>query len=284
MVNVTTIDGGKIMQSGPQTAAVSKNALWTGYIISALPALFLLFDAVGKFIKPALVVQGTVELGYTESVILPLGIVLLACTLVYLIPSASILGAILLTGYLGGAVATHVRVGNPLFTHTLFPIYVGALVWGGIFLRENRLRGLIPLRRRAGLPSGDQKATGSKKTLLAGRIISAIPVLLLLFSGVMKVLKPPEVVQEFGRLGYPESVILGIGILELACVIVYVIPGASVLGAILVTGYFGGAVATHVRIGDPFFNAFMPVLFGAIAWGGLYLRDERLRALIPFRS
>jgi DoxX-like family len=246
--------------------------------------LFLLFDAVGKFIKPAVVVQGTLELGYPESVILPLGIVLLACTLVYLIPSASILGAILLTGYLGGAVATHVRVGNPLFTHTLFPIYVGALVWGGIFLREDRLRGLIPLRRRAGLPSGDQKATASKKTLLAGRIISAIPLLVLLFSSVMKLIKPPEIVQEFGRLGYSESVILGIGILELACMVVYVIPGASVLGAILVTGYFGGAVATHVRIGDPFFNAFMPVLFGAIAWGGLYLRDERLRALIPFRS
>jgi DoxX-like family len=136
----------KLMQSDTQTASVSKKTLWAGHVISALPALFLLFDAVLKFIKPPQVVEGTLQLGYPESVILPLGIVLLVCTVLYLIPSASVLGAILLTGYLGGAVATHVRVGSPLFTHTLFPIYVGALVWGGLFLRDERLRSLIPLR------------------------------------------------------------------------------------------------------------------------------------------
>jgi hypothetical protein len=274
----------KHMQSSAQTAAVSKNALWTGYVISALPALFLLLDAVGKFIKPAPVVEGTVQLGYTESVILPLGIVLLVCTLVYLIPRTSILGAILLTGYLGGAVATHVRISNPLFTHTLFPIYVGALVWGGLFLREDRLRGLIPLRSTTDLQSGAQPASGSKKMLWAGRIISALPVLALLFSGVLKLAKPEPVVVEFGRLGYAESAALTIGILELGCTVIYLIPRTSVLGAILMTGYLGGAVATHVRIGDPFFNVFGPILFGAMAWGGLYLRDERLRALIPLRS
>jgi hypothetical protein len=136
----------KLMQSDIQTASVSEKTLWAGRVISALPALFLLFDAVLKFIKPPQVVEGTLQLGYPESVILPLGIVLLVCTVLYLIPSASVLGAILLTGYLGGAVATHVRVGSPLFTHTLFPIYVGALVWGGLFLRDERLRSLIPLR------------------------------------------------------------------------------------------------------------------------------------------
>jgi DoxX-like family len=137
----------KLMQSDTQTASVSKKTLWAGRVISALPALFLLFDAVLKFIKPPQVVEGTLQLGYTESVILPLGIVLLACTVLYLIPRTSVLGAILLTGYLGGAIATHVRVGSPLFTHTLFPIYVGALVWGGLFLRDERLRSFIPLRR-----------------------------------------------------------------------------------------------------------------------------------------
>lgn len=105
------------MESASHSVPTSKNKLWAGRIISALPALFLLFDSVGKFVKPAPVVEGTIQLGYPESVILPLGIVLLVCTVLYAIPPTSVLGAILLTGYLDGAVATHVRVGNPLFTH-----------------------------------------------------------------------------------------------------------------------------------------------------------------------
>ena len=119
---------------------------WVGYIISALPVLFLLMDAVGKFIKPEPVVTGTIELGYQESVIVPLGVLLLSCTVLYIIPKTSVLGAILLTGYLGGAVATHVRLANPLFTHQLFPVYLGALLWLGLYLRDARLRRLLPFR------------------------------------------------------------------------------------------------------------------------------------------
>ena len=135
------------MQPDNESAPISKKRLWAGRIVSGLPALFLLVDGVMKLIKPAPVVEGTVKLGYSENVIVPLGIVLLVCTVLYLIPRTAILGAILLTGYLGGAVATHVRVGSPLLTHILFPIYVAALLWGGLFLREGRLRALIPLRR-----------------------------------------------------------------------------------------------------------------------------------------
>ena len=134
------------MQSDTR-AAVSKKKLWTGRIISALASLFLLLDGIGKLVKPAPVVEGTVTLGYQETVILPLGLVLLACTILYVIPRTSVLGAILLTGYLGGAVATNVRVGNPLFTHVLFPVYFGVLIWGGLYLRDKRLRALIPLRK-----------------------------------------------------------------------------------------------------------------------------------------
>ncbi|MDQ6733415.1 MAG: DoxX family protein [Nitrospirota bacterium] len=126
-----------------------------------------------------------------------------------------------------------------------------------------------------------QTAPVSKKMLWAGYIISALPVLLLLFSGVMKLAKPPSVVEGFVRFGYPESVILGIGIVELACVVIYVIPRTAVLGAILLTGYLGGATATHVRVGEPFFA---PIVLGILVWGGLYLRDARLRALLPLRS
>ena len=133
--------------SDAQLAPLSKGRLWTGRIMSALPALFLLVDGVGKLIKPAPVVEGTVQLGYPESVLLGLGIVLLTCTVLYVIPRTAILGAILLTGYLGGAIATHVRVESPLFSHILFPVYLAVLIWGGLYLRDERLRALIPLRR-----------------------------------------------------------------------------------------------------------------------------------------
>src|SRR5918999_31612 len=127
------------MQSGTQTAHASQTMLRTGYIISGLPSLFLLIDGVMKLVKPAPVVEATVRLGYPESVIVGLGILLLACTVIYLLPSASILGAILLTGYLGGAVATHVRVSDGFFP-ILFPVILGVLIWGGLFLRDDRLR------------------------------------------------------------------------------------------------------------------------------------------------
>jgi hypothetical protein len=133
------------MQSGIEIASVSKKRLWAGRILSALPVLFLLVDGLMKLMKPAVVVEATVQLGYPESVIVGLGIVVLACTVLYVIPRTSVLGAILLTGYLGGAVATHVRVGAGLFS-TVFPIIFGGLLWGGLYLREDRLRGLIPLR------------------------------------------------------------------------------------------------------------------------------------------
>jgi hypothetical protein len=131
----------------PSPCPVSKKMLWAGRIMSALPALFLLMDGVMKLVKPEPVVKATVQLGYPESVIVGLGIVLLACVILYLIPRTSVIGAILLTGYLGGAVATHVRVGDPLFTHTLFPVFFGVLLWGGLYLRDTTLRTLIPLRR-----------------------------------------------------------------------------------------------------------------------------------------
>jgi hypothetical protein len=134
------------MQSNTQVAAVSNKTLWAGRIISALPVVFLLVDGVMKVIKAPVAVEGSIQLGYPEKVVVAIGVVLLICTLLYVIPQTSILGAILLTGYLGGAIATHMRVGNPLFTHVLFPVYVGVMVWGGLFLRDNRLRALIPLR------------------------------------------------------------------------------------------------------------------------------------------
>ncbi len=129
-----------------RNASVSTATLWSARIMSALPALFLLVDGAMKLAKPEPVVKATVELGYPESVILRLGIVLLTCTVLYLIPRTAVLGAMLLTGYLGGAVATHVRVAAPAFP-IVFPIVFGVLLWGGLFLRDERLRALVPLVR-----------------------------------------------------------------------------------------------------------------------------------------
>ena len=121
----------------------SATRLWTGRIMSALAILFLLFDTVGKLLRLAPFVEGTTQLGYPASAVLGIGVLELLCLVGYLIPRTAILGAVMLTGYLGGAVATHVRVGSPLFTHILFPVYVGVLIWGGLYLRDPRLRGLF---------------------------------------------------------------------------------------------------------------------------------------------
>jgi hypothetical protein len=130
------------MTSDSQT--ISKGRLWAGRILSGLPALLLLVDAIMKLIKPAPVVEATVKLGYPESVIIGLGVVLLLSTILYLMPKTSVLGAILLTGYLGGAVATHVRVQEGWFS-ILFAVVFGALLWAGLWLRDERLQKLIPL-------------------------------------------------------------------------------------------------------------------------------------------
>lgn len=124
---------------------ISRKALWTGRIISGIAVLFLLVDAIGKLVRPQAVIDGTTQLGYSASVILPLGIIQIVCLILYLFPRTAVLGAILWTGYLGGAIATHVRLGNPLFTHILFPTYVAALLWGGLWLRNRRVRTLLPL-------------------------------------------------------------------------------------------------------------------------------------------
>jgi DoxX-like protein len=131
------------------------------------------------------------------------------------------------------------------------------------------------------MPTDTNSSPLSKKMLWAGYIMAAVPVLLLLMSGVMKVMNPPFVTEGFVRLGYSENLAQGIGIVELLCVVLYVVPQTAVLGAILLTGYLGGATASHVRIGEPFH---MAVLLGVVIWGSLYLRDARLRALLPLRS
>ena len=118
-----------------------------------------------------------------------------------------------------------------------------------------------------------------KKTLWAGHALGALPALMLLFSATMKLVHPPQLDDGFAHLGIPVSHALGLCVLELACTVIYLIPRTSILGAILLTGYLGGAIQTHLRIGEMFIGQ---AIFGVLLWGGLYLRDVRLRALLPF--
>lgn len=134
------------MSTTVQAAATAKTTLWAGYIISALAILFLAFDSLIKVIQHIEAVRPTTELGYAANLVLPIGMIELVCLVLYAFPRTAVLGAILLTGHLGGAIATHLRAGSSWF-QLLFPLIIGALVWGGLYLRDQRLRALVPVRR-----------------------------------------------------------------------------------------------------------------------------------------
>lgn len=127
---------------------LSKGRLWSARIMGGIVILFMLMDSIFKFIQPEEVVQGTLELGFSEHHIVILGVLGLISILLYAFPQTSVLGAVLLTGYWGGAIATHLRLDNPLFSHILFPVFLGVLAWGALWLRNERVQDLIPLQKR----------------------------------------------------------------------------------------------------------------------------------------
>ena len=154
-------------------APVSKLRRWSGRILSVPPVLFLLFDATIKLLQLRPVDESFARLGYPVSIAPALGTLELVCLALYVVPLTSPLGAILLTGFLGGATATHVRVGDPLFTHVLFPAYVGVLLWAGSFLRDRRVRALVlqGASSRRSSPRASQRApeTSSRVDLAEAR-------------------------------------------------------------------------------------------------------------------
>jgi DoxX-like family len=135
------------MSTHSQGSSSSKAMLWAGWGMSGVTVVFMLFDGISKLALERHVVEATTKIGYPEGVIRPLGIVILTCTILYAIPRTAIFGAILLTGFLGGAVASKVRLEDPLFGSILFGVYVGILAWGGLYLRDDRIRALLPWRR-----------------------------------------------------------------------------------------------------------------------------------------
>jgi len=126
----------------------SRTRLWSGRILFAVPVLFLLMDGVMKLVNPPQVAEAMQPLGWANDMARPLGVLLLACLAVYVVPRTAVLGAVLLTGYFGGAIATNLRVGNPLLSHVLFPVYLAVMVWGALYLRDARVRALLAPRGR----------------------------------------------------------------------------------------------------------------------------------------
>ena len=129
-----------------KTNHISKSRLWTGRIMSGLVIFFMIFDAIFKFFVTEEAVAGTTELGWSVHHLVPLGVIALIATILYAIPATTVMGAVLLTAYFGGAIATHFRIDNPLFSHTLFPVYLAILMWGGAWLRNPSLRAIFPMR------------------------------------------------------------------------------------------------------------------------------------------
>lgn len=125
---------------------VSRKSLWTGRFLSGLAVLFMLFDSITKLLKVDEVVKASAQLGFSGTALTAIGAILLLCVILYSIPRTSILGAVLITGYLGGAVATNVRIGTPLFSNILFPVYFGVLVWAGLFLQQQRVRSFFSFK------------------------------------------------------------------------------------------------------------------------------------------
>jgi hypothetical protein len=134
------------------------------------------------------------------------------------------------------------------------------------------------------MPSADPSGSPSKAALWTGRVLSWLIAAFLVFDGTIHIMKPPPVVEAFTRLGFPLGLAIPLGVIELICIGLYLIPRTSILGAILLTGYLGGAIATQLHSGSPMWEVVFPVTMGFIVWGGLYFRDYELRSLIPLRD
>jgi hypothetical protein len=145
-MSATLIDRSSLAASSA-SADTSAALRWSGRIATTIVLLFLVFDFVIKVTASDAAVKATVEMGFAASQLLPIALIEVVCLVLYLVPRTAPLGAVLWTGYLGGAIATHLRLGNPLFTHVLFPIYVAILLWGGLYARDPRVRALIKPRR-----------------------------------------------------------------------------------------------------------------------------------------
>lgn len=259
-----------------QTASPSKANLYAGYTLSTLFLLFMLMDAAMKFTHAAAVVQTTQQLELPAAMVPALGVIVLVCLALYAVPATNVLGAILLTGYLGGAIAIHARVGNPLYTHILFPIYVALFMWGGIWFRNRTLRDLFPVVKEPA------SSASSKGLLYTGYVITVLAALLVLLTAVMKfVYTPPAGAPP---PSFPMQYIHTLGYIEFVLVALYLFPRTTFFGAVFLSGYLGGATAIGLRSGESVGGSLVPVVISVALWAGYWLRNRPVRSLIPLRN
>lgn len=259
-----------------QPATTTKAARNTGYALTTLFTLFMLMDAGIKFTHAPQLTEANNQLGFPLHLVPAIGVLALVLLALYLIPRTSVLGAVLFTGYLGGAIALHLRVDNPLFSHTLFPIYIALFLWGGIWFRDTNLRELFPLTTPPPHPPA------SRKLLRTGYILTALGAILILLTAALKFLYVPSA--DSPPPLFPQHHIHHLAYIEIACTILYLIPRTSVLSSVLLTGYLGGATCINLRSGESLASSLVPTFIGVILWAGLWLRDLRLQRLLPLRS
>jgi hypothetical protein len=205
-----------------------------------------------------------------------IGVIALVCLALYAIPATSVLGAILFTGYLGGAIAVHARVGNPVFTHILFPIYIALFIWGGLWFRDHTLRDLFPIVKNP------VTSAPSKALLYTGYTITALAVLFVLFSAVMKFVYVPPAGSP--PPGFPMEHIHTLAYMEFALVALYLFPRTAFFGAVFLSGYLGGATMIDLRAGESVGGSLVPAIIAAALWAGYWLRNAQARSLIPLRN
>ena len=258
------------------TSSPSKAQINIGYTLTALAILFMLMDAAMKFTHAAQVIEATKQLEIPFSLIPAIGVIALLCLAFYVIPATSVLGAILFTGYLGGAIAVHARVGNPIFTHMLFPIYIALFIWGGIWFRDRTMRDLFPIVKNPAT------SAPSKALLYTGYAITALAALLVLLSAVMKfVYVPPAGAPP---PAFPMEYVHTLAYIEFLLVALYLFPRTAFFGAVFLSGYLGGATMIGLRAGESVGGSIIPAIIAVFLWIGLWLRNAQVRSLIPLRK
>jgi hypothetical protein len=258
----------------------NRGARWTGYALTGVFTLFMLFDITIKLIRLPIVEQTMAQLGYPPGLGFPIGVAELIFLILALTPRTAFLGAVLFTGVFGGAMVSHIRLNAPLFTHILFGAYLGLFLWGGLWLRDPALRTLLPWKshvaRESDFPTPSRLLYWGCTLFFAGFIIADTFVKLAHWQVVEDIM---------AHLGFGPEIGVRISIMETIFLVLYLVPRTSILGAVLFTGMLGGVVAGHVRVGDPLVtHQLAGVYLGIAMWLRLWLRDPPLRAIFPLRS
>jgi hypothetical protein len=259
-----------------QTSSPSKMQRNTGYVLTILAILFMLMDAAFKFTHSAAMIEANRQLEIPMSLTPAIGVIALVCLAVYAIPATTVLGAILFTGYLGGAVAVHARVGNPIFTHLLFPIYIALFLWGGIWFRDRTLRDLFPIVK------SPATSASSKALLYTGYVITVLAAALVLLSAVMKFVYVPPAGSP--PPAFPMEHVHTLAYMEILLVALYLFPRTAFFGAVFLSGYLGGATMIGLRAGESVGASSIAAIIAVFLWIGYWLRNAQVRSLIPLRK